>query len=887
MWVKVNNKSIFALDPAVAERLTPMMRQYKSIKERHRNHILFFRMGDFYEMFFEDAIEVSQVLGIALSGRDCGIGERAPMCGVPHHSGDGYIQRLIQAGYKVAICEQTENPAFAKGVISRDVVRVITPGTLMEDSLLEEGSSNFLCSIYSGQGGFGLVFADISTGQVNLVELDSTDENELIGQFSSYLPREVIFNQDFVSCKKAAKFMLERLGCTAELIDHSVYNPGIVREKVAAHFGDDNFGAAGFGGDRPRCLLAMGGLLFYLGQTQKIGLERLCTVIAHKRSKYIRLGENCRANLELLRTIRGGEKKGSLLWVLDKTKTPMGKRMMKSYITNPLAERDEIERRLSATGELFGNEMLLTSLINGLSDISDLERLITRVVYGNASPRDMLGLGRSMSKLPGLKADLADVGSALLKELGREIDRLEDLPEMIFSAIESQPPANLRSGGVIRDGYDPALSELRGLMGNSQQLLADLESREREKTGIKNLRVSFNKVFGYFIEVSKSGTHLVPDSYIRKQTVSTGERYITQELKELEGRILSASDKALALEAELFEQLRMDIAGQLHRIQRSAIAVACLDVLCSFARVSLDNRYSRPNILTDERIRIKSGRHPVVELMLKDAPFVPNDVMLDSDKNQVAIITGPNMAGKSTYMRQTALIVMMAQMGCFVPAESADIGVVDGIFTRIGASDDLSTGQSTFMVEMLELSEILGIATAKSLLILDEIGRGTSTYDGMSIARAMIEHIANSNGLGAKTMFATHYQELAVMENLLDSVKNYNVAVKKREDGITFLRKIVPGAADQSYGIEVGKLAGIPNGIIERAYEILSELEGGHSSGGQYRAVPPADERDGFQISLEDLSAVGVEQRLRELVVDTLTPIEALNELFKLKKMLA
>ncbi|MCL2579476.1 MAG: DNA mismatch repair protein MutS [Oscillospiraceae bacterium] len=866
------------------EKLTPMMRQYLSIKQSHKNHIVFFRLGDFYEMFFEDAQEISQVLGLALTGRDCGLSSRAPMCGIPHHAIEGYLARLVKAGYKVAICEQTEDPAFAKGVVSREVVRVVTPGTLMEDNLLEEDTNNFLCSIYYGSGGYGLAVADISTGQVNLIEIDREDDGAVINQLAGYSPREVIFNPAFVDKAGIAKFMREKLGCTADLLDQEIYDAGKAEAAVLAHFKKDSLAGLGIS-DKPRCLLALAGLLYYLAETQKVGLERLCSVAVHQDSKYMQLSERCRDNLELLKTGRAGEKKGSLLWVLDKTKTPMGKRLIKTFISRPLISPAEIDKRLNASEELYSSEMKLAAIQELLAQVSDLERLITRVVYGSATPRDILGLGRSLKYAPLLKDKLAGVKSDMLCALRDEIDPLEDLSDLIERALTDQPPATLKAGGVIRDDYSPALKELRELMSGSKEILTEMERAERERTGIKNLKISFNKVFGYFIEVSKSNLSLVPEDYIRKQTVSTGERYITGALKELEGRILAAGEQAAALEAELFETLRVAIAKELHRIQRTAGAVAKLDVFCSFARVSLDNRYVRPVLSLDNQILISDGRHPVVELMLGGQPFVPNDALLDCGENQIAIITGPNMAGKSTYMRQTALIVLMAQIGCFVPASSAKIGVVDGIFTRIGASDDLSAGQSTFMVEMLELAEILRTASAKSLLILDEIGRGTSTYDGMSIARAALEYIAQKGRLGAKTMFATHYQELAEVEDVLDVVKNYNVAVKKRGEEITFLRKIVRGAADRSYGVEVGKLAGIPDPIIKRAYEILKDLESAQPVRTKGKKRQVEDDGD-FQIHIESLCESRVEEALREISPDTLTPIEALNELFKLREML-
>ncbi len=868
----------------VKQGLTPMMQQYFRIKERHKDHIVFFRLGDFYEMFFEDAQEVSRVLGLTLTGRDCGLAERAPMCGVPHHSSETYVARLVKAGYKVAICEQTEDPAFAKGVVSRDVVRVVTPGTLMEDGLLEEDSNNFLCSIYYGEGGYGLAFADISTGQVEMIELESDDEGAVMNALARYAPREVIFNPAFVDKVQIARFMRERLVCTADMLEDECCRLGTARQEVLNHFGREQFADLGLEG-RPRSICALGGLLSYLRETQKVGLERLCTVVVKQEGRTMQMDENCRTGLELLTTIRSKEKRGSLLWVLDKTKTPMGKRLMRNWITQPLTGPAEIEKRLNAVEELCGDELLLEQVGEALGNIFDLERLITRVVYGNATPREVLTLGRTLTNLPPVRQALEPVKSNFLCSIREEIDPLEDISGLIASAIVEEPPINLKEGGVMQSDFHPQLAELRELMGSAKERLSAMEGAERESTGIKNLKIRYNKVFGYYIEVSRSGLSQVPEHYIRKQTIANGERYITQELKELENRILSAHDQAIALESELFEQVRVTIARELHRIQASASAVARLDVFCSFARVSLDNRYVRPKISTGDQIIIREGRHPVVEQMLDGLPFVPNDVTLDCGDNQISIITGPNMAGKSTYMRQTALIVLMAQIGCFVPAASATIGIVDGIYTRIGASDDLSTGKSTFMVEMVELATILKNATSKSLLILDEIGRGTSTYDGMSIARAVLEYIAQPKKLGARTMFATHYHELTELEETLSRVKNYNVAVKKRGDDITFLRKIVRGGADDSYGIEVSKLAGIPDAIIKRAHEILTDLESAQPVR-EGKGLPAAREEGPMQLSLGSRMMSEVEAELKGLDLDTLTPIEALTKLFELRKLL-
>ena len=866
------------------EGLTPMMQQYFRIKDKHKDHLVFYRLGDFYEMFFDDAILASKELGLTLTGRDCGLSERAPMCGVPHHSSEGYVAKLIRKGYKVAICEQVEDPAFAKGVVSREVVRVVTPGTLVENNLLQEDNNNYLCSIVYGEGGFGLAFADISTGEVNLVEIPADDDNRVLGQLAQYSPREVIFNEAFLSKTEIAQFMREKLCCTADLLDRAAENMDAAAKTVLEHFQKDELSALGLTG-KNRCVLALAGLLRYLAETQKVGLERLITVNVLEDNRFMALDQSARANLELLETQRAREKRGSLLWVLDKTQTPMGKRLIKTVINQPLVNGAEIEKRLNAVEELVEGELLCQSLRDLLGGVYDMERLITRIVYGNASPREYKTLEQCIEKLPGLKAELDGVKSQHLTGIFRDIDLLEDVLELLRRAICPSPPATIKDGGVIAEGYSAELDELRRISTHAKEYLTKLENDEKEKTGIRNLKIGFNKVFGYYLEVTKSYLGLVPETYIRKQTLANCERYIIQELKELEEKILGAHEQSTAIEQKLFEELRVSVARQLHRIQRTATAVARLDVYCSFACVCRDYRYVRPQIVSGDTIKITGGRHPAVELLLEGAPYVPNDALLDGQDNQIAIVTGPNMAGKSTYMRQVALIVLMAQIGCFVPAESASIAVVDGIYTRIGASDDLTTGQSTFMVEMCEVAGILKNATAKSLLILDEIGRGTSTYDGMSIARAVIEYIADKKRLGAKTLFATHYHELTEIEDAVPGVKNYNTAVKKRGDDITFLRKIVRGPADGSYGIEVSKLAGIPGQIVQRAHEILRDLESAQPvREARRRGRKPAEDGRDLQICFEDITPSEVEQLLKDVDLDTLTPIEALTTLFKLKE---
>ena len=871
---------------ARTEGLTPMMQQYFLIKEKHQDHIVFFRLGDFYEMFFDDAKIASKELGLTLTGRDCGLSERAPMCGVPYHSCENYIAKLIRGGRKVAICEQVEDPAFAKGVVSREVVRVITPGTVMEEHLLQEDSNNFLCSIYFDHTGFGLAFADISTGEVNLIQLDGDDDLLLTNELARYSPREVIFNSHFLEKKRVAKYMREKLFCTADLIEDGEFEHSRAEKAVLSHFQRGSVGEMGLD-VKPRCICALGGLLAYLKDTQMDGTERLITINLLEESKFMNLDISTRANLELLQTLRAKEKRGSLLWVLDDTKTAMGKRLIKSYLSQPLINPLEIDKRLNAVEELYGSELVLADIAVELSGIFDMERLITRIIYGTATPREYKALEAAIQRLPTLKGLLQNAKTNYLQSILGDIDPLEDLGSLIASAIVDEPPNSPKDGGVIRAGFHEDLDRLRDLMKNSRKILGDLEQREREKTGIKGLKISYNKVFGYYFEVTKSYLHLVPETYIRKQTLSNCERYIIEELKNLEEQILSAQENAISIEQRLFEGVRVETAKQLHRVQKTASAIARLDVFASFARISLKNGYVRPTVGISDIIQIEDGRHPVVDLLLgSSAPFVPNDTLLDGGENQINIITGPNMAGKSTYMRQTALIVLMAQIGCFVPAKSAKIGVVDGIFTRIGASDDLTSGQSTFMVEMVEVAQILQAATGKSLLILDEIGRGTSSYDGMSIARGVIEYIADKRRLGAKTMFATHYHELTVMENEISCVKNYNIACKKRGESLTFLRKIVRGGADDSYGIEVSKLAGIPEWIVRRARSILEDLENARpvQRPDAKRRREPEDDGEDLQISLAGAVPSEVVRQLRELDLNTLTPLEALTLLYQLKE---
>ena len=870
-----------SLVPEDRSKLSPMMQQYLSMKDEHRDQILMFRLGDFYEMFFDDAVTASRELELTLTGRDCGLPERAPMCGVPYHSVDNYIARLVKKGYKVAICEQLENPALAKGMVKRDIVRVVTPGTLMEANMLEEGSNNFICSICPGEERCGLAFADISTGCVLATE--AAGETAVINELGKYSPHEVIYQKEFAKMHSAVSFLKDRLCCAAQEGDADAYAAEAARRIVAEQFGKETLTRLE---SVPLAVSALGGLMAYLKVTQFTGLERLLEVQCYLPQEYMKLDVSARRNLELTETMRSREKRGTLFWVLDKTKTSMGRRLLRTSIEQPLLSVNAINRRLNAVTELTRNSILVSELAAELDGVYDLERLMTRVVYGNPPVKDMIALGMTAARLPAIRELLGEVQCALLREIEQNIDPLNDIAELIGSAIDPDSEAPLKEGGVIREGYDAALDEARHLSKDIRGILAEIEEREKEATGIRTLRIGYNRVFGYYIEVSNSFKDQVPAHYIRKQTLTNAERYITEEIKELEERVLHAQQDAVERAAELYEQVRATVAAELPRIQQTAAAVAGLDMLCSFATVALNNNYCCPTVDLSDEIEIGEGRHPVVEQLLDGAPFVPNDTKLNNREQQIAVLTGPNMAGKSTYMRQVALIVLMAQIGSFVPAASARIGIVDGIFTRVGASDDLTTGQSTFMVEMNEVATILREATDKSLLILDEIGRGTSTYDGMSIARAVIEYIADRKKLGAKTLFATHYHELTELEELIPCVKNYNVAVKKRGEEIIFLRRIIPGGVDESYGIEVSKLAGIPRWVIDRAYEVLSSLEEGREvSRAKVHTRAKAPE-GGEQLFFIDEKGETIKKRLRQADPNTLTPLEALNLIYELKKLL-
>ena len=860
--------------------LTPMMRQYMEIKEQNPDSILFFRLGDFYEMFGPDARTASRELDLALTTRDKdknkSFDEKIPMCGIPYHASDAYIARLIAKGYKVAICEQTEDPAAAKGLVKRDIIRVVTPGTVIDESCLNAERSNYLCGVYLDDTGAGLCACDVSTGKAQATVFTGPDRvRALLNELGRFAPAEAVMNEAAYFDETLHRTMQERFSCHMEKLSAARFTPEDAEKKVRTQFGQEALER--LPRDNMTPLLALGGLLGYLYETQKTDLGHLDQLTWYRTGQYMELDLTARRNLELTETLRGKEKRGSLLWVLDKTKTAMGARNLRAWLQQPLVDVAAIDRRLSAVAALAEHTVAREELTLALSGIADMERLIGRVVYGSAGGRDLVSLRASMERLPAVKAQLAAFPSGALHQLDQQLEDLNDLAALIGQTLVDEPPFSVREGEMIRDGFDPEVDRLRSILHGGKSFLAQMEAEEKEKTGIRTLKIGYNKVFGYYIEVSNSFKDQVPDHYIRKQTLVNGERYITQELKDLEHDVLTAKDRDAALEYELFSALRAKLAESVTRVQLAASLIAQLDTLCSFAAVAVKNNYCRPCVDESGVIEIQAGRHPVVEKMRSDALFVPNDTLMGAKEDRVSIITGPNMAGKSTYMRQVALIVLMAQVGSFVPAHDAHIGVVDRIFTRIGASDDLSAGQSTFMVEMTEVSDILRTATKNSLLILDEIGRGTSTFDGMSIARAVLEHCAEK--LKAKTLFATHYHELTALEQTLPNVRNYNIAVRARGEDIIFLRKIIPGGADRSYGIEVAKLAGLPDSVLKRARAILEELE---SQSGRPAPVAAPDD----QLSLTAMAESEVAELLRRTQVDSLSPLEALNLLYDLKKRL-
>ncbi len=878
----------------MANELTPMMQQYMEIKKQYQDCILFYRLGDFYEMFFEDAITTSRELELTLTGKSCGLEERAPMCGVPYHAVDGYLTKLVQRGYKVAICEQVEDPKMTKGIVKREVIRIVTPGTNLNMQALDETKNNFLMSIVYVADRYGLAAADVSTGDFYVTELDS--ERKLLDEIAKFTPSEIICNEPLYMSGLDIEELKNRFHLTLSSLESWYFDDALCKKSILEQFHTATLEGLGLG-DYNCGMIGAGALLMYLHETQKTSLSHITGINTYTTGKYMLLDSASRRNLELCETLREKEKRGSLLWVLDKTKTAMGARTLRHYVEQPLLVKEELEKRQDAVAELVNNAIAREELREYLSSIYDLERLISRITYQSANPRDLIAFHNSLAMLPHIKCILEDMQSPLLQELYESLDTLEELCRLIAISIEEEPPIAMKEGGIIRNGYNEEVDRLRAAKTEGKNWLAEVEETEREKTGIKNLRIRYNKVFGYYLEVTNSYKDLVPDYYTRKQTLTNAERYITPRLKELEDTILGAEDKLYALEYQLYCEVRDAIAKEVVRIQQTAKTIAQLDVYASLAYVAERNRYVRPKLNEKGIIDIKNGRHPVVEKMLANDQFIANDTYLDDKKKRISIITGPNMAGKSTYMRQTALIVLMAQIGSFVPAESANISLVDRIFTRVGASDDLASGQSTFMVEMTEVANILRNATSKSLLILDEIGRGTSTFDGLSIAWAVVEHISNKRLLGAKTLFATHYHELTELEGKLESVTNYCIAVKEKGDDIVFLRKIVPGGADKSYGIQVAKLAGVPDSVIARANEIVTELihtdiidrvrDISTHSGETSKKTKRYDEVDLAQMSLFDtVKDDDVLEELKNIDVTNLTPLDALNTINRLQNKL-
>ena len=850
------------------DKLSPMMKQYFSVKNKCTDHILFFRLGDFYEMFFDDAIMVSKELELTLTGRDCGLEERAPMCGIPYHAADIYIKKLIENGHKVAICEQLTDPKETKGIVERDIIRIVTPGTLTESNLLDDSKNNYIGAVYFQDKTCAICFADISTGEVHLFNKSSKDlQGEIINELSRFDPVELLFNGKFLDFRQVQDFIRNKMNVSVQLLDDECFDVKAKKEVILRQFSISDLDEISLheGTVEAACVC---GLFDYISDTQKSLVGRFTEIKRYNDNFFMELDLTARRNLELTETLRNKEKKGSLLWVLDHTKTSMGKRLLKSYIEQPLVKLAIITNRLDAVEQLCRKSVLQQELAEALSNVYDIERLMTRVMYKTATPRDVKSLSLTALQIPEIKRVLGEFNAKLLVELNSKMDTLTDISNIIEKAIVDDPPVTAKEGGVIKDGFNEELDRLRHIIKGGKGIIDEIEQRERDATGIKSLKIGYNRVFGYYIEVTKSYYDLVPDTYIRKQTLANCERFITDELKKTENEILGANEKVLSLEANIFAEVRDYIAEQLAKVQETASSIAQLDVLCSFAYVSMKNEYTKPDIAIDGIIDIKDGRHPVVELMLNDEMYVPNDTYLDMNSNRMSIITGPNMSGKSTYMRQVALITLMAQIGCFVPAKSAKITIVDKIFTRVGASDDLTAGQSTFMVEMSEVADILKNATKQSLVILDEVGRGTSTFDGISIATSVAEYIANTRVLGCKTLFATHYHELIKLADRIDGVNNYSVAVKKIGEDIKFLRKIVPGGVDDSYGIEVAKLAGLPNKVLSRAKELLNEME---LSKAQEKTAAVRDD----QISFQSMGDDRILDRLKKTNADEFTDAEA------------
>ncbi len=864
--------------------LSPMMKQYMEVKQANEDAILFFRLGDFYEMFFRDAEIASKELEITLTGRDCGLEARAPMCGVPFHSADAYIARLIAKGYKVAICEQVEDPKTTKGIVKREIIRVISPGTLLDTNVLDEKKNNYLCCVYREEKGCGIAFGDITTGEISVTWFEGEGYLfRLYNEIGRYHPSELLTNSGCSDEAQFAAFLDDRFSLRTGYLDQACFEEAAAREALEKQFHTKDFSSVGLE-EQYYCLRACGAMFGFLQETQKVSLEHLREIHTYTDGEFMDLDLNTRRNLEITETMREKSKAGSLLSVLDQTSTAMGARQLRKWLEQPLVNCVEIRKRLNAVNELFADGMLRQELIRVLKGMLDIERLMSKIAYKSANARDLVSFRNSIRVLPDIKKMLEHCKSALLMEQFCDLDPLEDLYFLLERAIDDEPPFSVREGGMIKRGYHEQVDTYRKAMKDGKQWISELEQTERERTGIKNLKTGYNKVFGYYLEVTKTYQDKVPDHYIRKQTLANCERYITDELKKLEDTILSAGERIAVLEYELFEQILKKIEHNLARIQKTIRAVAVTDCLCSLAAVAVEYHYCMPEINLSDKIVIQDGRHPVVEQMQKNNLFVPNDTLLDRQENRLAMITGPNMAGKSTYMRQVALITLMAQIGSFVPAASAQIGVVDKIFTRVGASDDISSGRSTFMVEMSEVAYILQHATPKSLLILDEIGRGTSTFDGLSIAWAVIEHVVDPKILGAKTLFATHYHELTELEHQLPGVKNYCIAVKKRGDDVVFLRKIIRGGADDSFGIEVAKLAGVPSSVLKRAKKILLSLEAGQRENDTKKLPQVENEEPESQVGMFDLRGSEVLEQLKQIDVSTMSPIEAMNCLYQMQK---
>ena len=863
---------------------SPMMQHYLDTKNQYKDCILFYRLGDFYEMFFDDAVNVSRELELTLTGKDCGQEERAPMCGIPYHAAENYISRLIGKGYKVAICEQLEDPKQAKGIVKRDVIRVVTPGTVMEANLLDDRKNNYIMCVYKNGIFFGVTVCDITTGDFRTTEIKETNNfATLLDEISKYSPAELVVNPMMYECQEEIAKIKERFDVYITRLEESKFENNYENLENKYKILDDEDNVHEDIKENMLAVSSTNALLTYLLDTQKNSLDHINKLIFYSTTKYMSLDINARRNLEITEKLRDKSKKGTLLWVLDKSATSMGGRLLRRWLNNPLIDAKQINKRLDAVQELKDNIILRGEITECLKKVYDIERLAGKISYGSANARDLISLKNSAKQLPGIKKILSDVNSNLLKELYNDLDILEDIYELIDKTIVDEPPISVKEGGLIKLGFDEEVDKLKTATTDGKNWIIKLEAEEKEKTGIKGLKVGFNKVFGYYMEVTKSNVSLVPDRYIRKQTLTNGERYITEELKNLENQILGAEEKVTNLEYNIFVEVRDKIEAQVERLQKSASVVATIDALCSFATVAEDMNYVRPQVDNSGVIDIKDGRHPVIEKILPIGSFVQNDTYLDKNENRLSIITGPNMAGKSTYMRQVALITLMAQLGSFVPASYAKIGVVDKIFTRVGASDDLSMGQSTFMVEMMEVAQILKEATSNSLVILDEIGRGTSTYDGLSIAWAVAEYIADNKKCGAKTLFATHYHELTDLENKLDGVKNYSIAVKEKGEDIIFLRKIVKGGTDESYGVHVAKLAGVPQIVTKRANEILKSIERKNVLNNKNIEKQDKKQAEG-QLTMYNFKLAELAHELDKVDVNSLTPIEALNTLVRIKE---